>query len=494
MLLLLPLYCGLSAAGGAMTISDWIRLAIAFAAVLVVAFSTAVLVGFSASSRTRLSELATRDGAHVRNVDNLLTRSHLLQSAMITLDTAAAAVAVVMVTVEWFGRVSARTEAAIIVACVMVILIFGRAVPRAIAHRLPEQIALALARFARVVVLVLTPVTALLDLIARVVIRLLRIPSATATTTFATEEELIQLVREEAGDNRIEEEEVDLVNSIFRFTDTVVREIMVPRVDMVGVPRDATVAQAVAAAREGGHSRLPVYEESLDRIVGVVYAKDLLQFVGRANTNAPIFALMRQPLYVPETKGVPELLRELQSRRIHLAIAVDEYGGTAGLVTIEDILEEIVGEIQDEYDSEPPLAQALPDGAYSVSARLTASDVVRLMGTEWPNQDEEREPVAGIMYDRLGHIPVVGEDVRVAGLRFIVTEMDNQRIEKVRVEHVPEEPGELAAPVEVQMPVELSPDDAAVDTDAFVLVTGEDDVAHEPLNHPLPLLPPPPNG
>ncbi len=455
-----------------MSIADWDHLAIAAFAMLVIAFATAVLAGFSASSRTRLSELAMRDAERVRTVDNLLNRSHLLQGAMVLLDTAAVAVVVAVIAVEWFGRVSASGEAAIVAACVAFIIVFGRAIPRAIAQRLPEQVALALARLARIIVLLLTPVIALLDIIARAAIALLRIPTASATTTLATEEELIQLVREEAGDNRIEEEEVDLVNSIFRFTDTVVREVMVPRVDMVGVPRDATVAQAVAAARGRGHSRLPVYEDSLDRIVGVVYAKDLLQFVGRAGTNAPIFALMRQPLYVPETKGVPELLRELQARRVHLAIVIDEYGGTAGLVTIEDILEEIVGEIQDEYDSEPPLAQALPDGAYMVNTRLTASDIVRLLGTEWSDEDEERESIAGIIYARLGHIPVVGEEVLISGLRFTVMEMDNQRIEKVRVEHAPEESEEAAGdgPNELALRAEAEPTEATADApDAFVL-------------------------
>jgi len=469
-----------------MSTADWIHLALAVFAVLVIAFATAVLAGFSASSRTRLSELATRDAERVRTVDNLLNRSHLLQAAMVLLDTAAVAVVVAVITAEWFGRVSASGEAAIVAACVAFIIVFGRAIPRAIAQRLPEQVALALAQVARIIVILLTPVIALLEIIAHTVIAVLRLPTPSATTTLATEEELIQLVREEAGDNRIEEEEVDLVNSIFRFTDTVVREVMVPRVDMVGVPRDATVAQAVAAARGGGHSRLPVYEDSLDRIVGVVYAKDLLQFVGRAGTNAPIFALMRQPLYVPETKGVPELLRELQARRVHLAIVIDEYGGTAGLVTIEDILEEIVGEIQDEYDSEPPLAQALPDGAYIVNTRLTASDVVRLMGTEWSDADEERESIAGIIYARLGHIPVVGEAVLISGLRFTIMEMDNQRIEKVRVEHAFEEPEEAVAndgTDAASLLVGPEPADAAtaataaaattVAPDAFVLAAGD---------------------
>ena len=255
----------------------------------------------------------------------------------------------------------------------------------------------------------------------------------------ATEEELIQLVREEAGDNRIEEEEVDMVNSIFRFTDTTVRDVMAPRVDMVGVPRQATVNDAAAIALDAGHSRLPVFEGSLDRIVGIVYAKDLLRFVGRANANAPVVAVMRPPIFVPEGKALPELLRELQARRVHIAIVVDEYGGTAGLVTIEDIIEEIVGEIQDEYDIEPPLVESLTDGAYIVNAKIELQDFEQLMDVHWANEEQEREPLAGFIYNHLGRIPEVGEQIRVDPIVFVVLEMDNQRLSKLRVERIAED-------------------------------------------------------
>lgn len=421
-----------------MTTDDLIRLAFAALAVVVVAFATAVLVGFTAVSRTRLTDLATREPERVRTVDGLLEASHRLQGAMTVLDTLAVATAVALVTATVARRFETWAEVLTVVATVSVVVVFGRAVPRAIALRLPEEVALRFVQLARITVLLLSPLTGLLDAIAHGIIVALRLPNPSATTSLATEEELIQLVREEAGDNRIEESEVSLVNSIFRFTDTVVREIMVPRVDISGVPRGATVAQAITAARETGHSRLPVYEDSLDRIVGVVYVKDLLRFVGRASAEAPIFAIMRQPLFVPDSKGVADLLRDLQARRVHLALVVDEYGGTAGLVTIEDILEEIVGEIQDEYDAEPPLAQSLPDGAYLVSARLSVADVVRLVGTTWPVEEEEREPIAGILYNRFGHIPEPGESIGVNGLRFTVETMDNQRIETVRVEPLPE--------------------------------------------------------
>jgi putative hemolysin len=416
-----------------MSIGDWIRLALALVAVGVIAFSTAVLIGFSASSNTRIAELATLGSGRARTVESLLDRSHHLQSTMILLDTSAVALASALVTNLAAGRLPSWGVALVVFVAVVVMLVFGRAVPRALALRLPDDVALACARLARVAVILFAPVTAVINGIALTIIAILRVPAASPNSALATEEELIQLVREEAGDNRIEEEEVDLVNSIFRFTDTTVRDVMAPRVDMVGVPREATVREAVDIALEVGHSRLPVYEGHLDRIVGIVYAKDLLRFVGRANANAPIVAVMRAPIFVPEGKALPELLRELQARRVHIAIVIDEYGGTAGLVTIEDILEEIVGEIQDEYDAEPPLVESQADGTYIVNAKIEMHDFEQLMDLHWADEEEEREPLAGFIYDRIGHIPEVGEEIRVEPILFTVLEMDNQRLSKLRV-------------------------------------------------------------
>ncbi len=417
-----------------MSSGDWIRLAVALIAVGVIAFSTAVLIGFAASSHTRISELATHGSGRARTVEDLLDRSHHLQATMIFLDTAAVALASALVTSVAIGHLPAWGVALTVFLAVVLMLVLGRAAPRSLALRLPDEAALACARIARIAVIVLAPVTGIINGIATLIIGLLRIPAASQSTALATEEELIQLVREEAGDNRIEEGEVDLVNSIFRFTDTTVRDVMAPRVDMVGVPRQATVREAVDVTLEAGHSRLPVFDGSLDRIVGVVYAKDLLRFVGRANANTSIVAVMRPPLFVPEGKGVPELLRELQARRVHMAIVVDEYGGTAGLVTIEDILEEIVGEIQDEYDTEPPLVETMPDGAYIVNARMEVGDFEQLMGVHWADDEQEREPLAGLIFDRIGRIPDVGDELWIEGVKFTVLEIENQRLAKLRVE------------------------------------------------------------
>ncbi len=415
---------------------DWLRLVLALMCVVVVMFTTFVLSGYTAASRTRIAELATMGNNRARTVDDLLDRSQQLQVTMILLNTTAIGLAAALVTAELIGRLPAWGVALVVCGAMIVIIILGRAVPRGIALRVPEQAALRCARLARILVILLSPLTGLVEVIARGIIAALRVPPLLHSAALATEEELIQLVREEAGDNRIEEEEVSFVNNIFRFTDTTVRDVMVPRVDIVAVPRQATVRDAVDLALAEGHSRLPVYEGDLDRLVGIVYAKDLLRYVGRANANASVVAVMRPPFFVPEGKGVPELLREMRARHVHIALVVDEYGGTAGLVTIEDILEEIVGEIQDEYDAEAPLVESLTDGAFVVDARMETGDFNELLDTRWGEPDEEREPLAGYLYDHLGRIPSVGEEFTIGDVRVTVLEMDNQRLETVRVERV----------------------------------------------------------
>jgi CBS domain containing-hemolysin-like protein len=434
---------------------DWIRWVLALLCVGVVAFTTMILIGYASSSRTRIAELATQGNRRARDVDDLLERYHNLQATMILLDTAAVGFAVALVTAEVVGHLPAWGVALVVFITVVVILVFGRAVPRGIALIIPEQAALRFAWLARFCVILLSPLTRLIDAIVRVVIALLRVPVPSPSATLATEEELIQLVRDEAGDNRIEEEEVDLVNNVFRFTDAAVRDVMVPRVDIVAVPRQATVRDASNVALEAGHSRLPVYERDIDRIVGIVYAKDLLRFVGRSNANASVVAVMRPPYFVPESMGAPDLLREMRARHVHIALVVDEYGGTAGVATIEDILEEIVGEIQDEYDAEAPLVESLPDGAFVVDARLEIEDFDELMGVQWSREDEEREPLAGYIYDYLGHIPTIGEEFTIDNIRVTILEMDNQRLEKVRVERLPQPPAPDGA-----TDVEPMPDEA----------------------------------
>jgi CBS domain containing-hemolysin-like protein len=204
-----------------------------------------------------------------------------------------------------------------------------------------------------------------------------------------------------------------MVHSVFELGDTIVREVMVPRTDLVMIEREKTVRQALTLALRSGFSRMPVVGENEDDVVGIVYLKDLVRrtHVNREAENEPVSSVMRQATYVPDSKPVADLLREMQRDRIHVAVVIDEYGGTAGLVTIEDILEEIVGEITDEYDRESPPVEQLDHGAFRITARLPVEELGELFGIEL--EDEDVETVGGLLAKALGRVPIPGSGVEV---------------------------------------------------------------------------------
>lgn len=255
-----------------------------------------------------------------------------------------------------------------------------------------------------------------------------------------SEEELLAVADRALESQAIDEEEHDLVESVIAFGDTLVREVMVPRPDMVTVHSDATIAEAIEVAVRSGRSRVPIEGLGTDDLVGVVHAKDLMraQFDGRGAD--PVTDLARPTHDVPETKQADDLLRQMQAERFHLAVVVDEYGGTAGLVTMEDLLEEVFGEIVDEFDSEEPLATPLAGGAMLVHGRMPVDELDELLGDVLP--DGDWDTVGGLLFGALGHVPSVGEGVELAGRRFDVEQVVGRRITRVRIGALPVEQGE----------------------------------------------------
>jgi CBS domain containing-hemolysin-like protein len=246
---------------------------------------------------------------------------------------------------------------------------------------------------------------------------------------FATEADILSMADAAAEDSAIETEERELIHSIFEFGDTVVREVMLPRPDMVAVEADATVDEGIVTAIEAGKSRLPAYEDSVDNIVGLVFLKDLVARGAAGEGNGPVRESLRHANVVPESKRVAELLREMQTEKFHMAIVVDEYGGTAGLVTMEDLLEEIVGEISDEYDMPEPVVERLGDGALRVPGKTPIDEVNELLDVDLPQ--DEWDTVGGLVFNTLGHVPIEGECLQVDGLEFCAERVQRRRIVSV---------------------------------------------------------------
>ncbi len=248
-----------------------------------------------------------------------------------------------------------------------------------------------------------------------------------------TETELISLVEAGQEEGLLEQEEQKMIVSIFRLGDTLVREIMVPRIDILALDVNTPIDQTMEVLKISGHSRVPVFQDSVDNILGLLYAKDLLGIWKEGRREVSLEDFLRPAYFIPEAKKIDDLLAELQAKRIHMAIVVDEYGGVAGLVTLEDIVEEIVGEIRDEYDhAEEVVYQAITEDEYLFQGKIDLDDFNDIMGTELPNS--EADTLGGLIYSRIGRVPTAGDHVEIDGLQLTVEQVSGQRIRKVRAQ------------------------------------------------------------
>jgi CBS domain containing-hemolysin-like protein len=247
-----------------------------------------------------------------------------------------------------------------------------------------------------------------------------------------SEEELKNLVDESLKNGVLEKQERKMIQSVFRLDDTLTREIMVPRIDILAIDASTSLSEAIHQFVEFGFSRIPVFQENVDNIIGLLYAKDLLEISGNKEYSGGITEIMRDAYFVPETKVINELLADMQKSRIHFAIVVDEYGGIAGLVTLEDIIAEIFGEIQDEYDTEEKIYRVVSPEEYIFQGRIDIDDLNLILESQISNQ--EADTLGGWIYCRLGHVPQAGEVVQFENLILTVEQVDEHRISKVRIE------------------------------------------------------------
>ncbi|MCM2466472.1 hemolysin family protein [Methanoculleus oceani] len=322
---------------------------------------------------------------------------------------------------------------------VILMLIFGEIGPKMYASRHTEELALRVARPILYLSKVLYPVLWVLD---RIKGQFAFRPGVTEPVV--TEEEIKEWIDVGEEEGTIEEEERDMLYSVLRFGDTTVREVMTPRVDVVMIENTATLENALSIFNETGFSRIPVYHEHIDNVIGLLNVKDVFAAVFRQQTSATIGNLMYEPYFVPESKKIDELLKELQLKKQHMAVVLDEYGSFAGIVTVEDMLEELVGEIMDEFDEEEPEVQQIEEGVYLVDARAWVEHLNEDLNLALPLTDTY-ESIGGLVIDRLGHIPRRGEVVKVeeSNITLVVMQMRGRRIVKVKLILAPQTgPGE----------------------------------------------------
>lgn len=314
-------------------------------------------------------------------------------------------------------------------------LVFGEILPRSTAAASPERTALRKAWLLLLTRSVLYLPSAIIVGISSAICGLLRVRPYTPTPV-VTEEQLRSLLEVGTDEGDLEEEERHMLHSVFEFTDTIVREVMTPRIDMDTVSVDATAEELITTIGESGHSRIPIMRDTVDHIVGVIHAKDLIRYL-QSGAEFTIEEIMRPVYMIPENKKLSELMSEFRAGRNQLAIVQDEYGGTAGLVTIEDVVEELVGEIVDEYDEEEPMWEELPDGRFVFDGRAHLDDVNERLGTEF--ESEEFDTIGGFVFGMIGHQPEQDEEARHESWLLRIHETDGRRVLKVLVEPLAEE-------------------------------------------------------
>lgn len=392
--------------------SDFSLLAIA----LILVFVAGVLVAAESSiarvSRVTIEQLKKDGNKRAEKLFNLLDDRAKYVNALLFAHLTLSTISIVLVTDALIGFYGDNLMAVGISAAIMIVVgyVFLGVAPQTLGRQKPERIALATLGLTRLITVFLDPLSRLFIALGNAITP----GKGFREGPFSTQAELRELVDLAGADSVIEDEERQMIHSVFELGDTIAREVMVPRTEMVWVESTKTLRQAMSLGLRSGYSRIPVVGESIDDIVGVVYLKDIAKRTfehSESQTTERVSDLMRPAYLVPDSRSVDELLRDMQAARTHMAVLVDEYGGTAGLVTIEDVLEEIVGEISDEFDVAAPDIEDLGNGDYRVSARLHVDDLAELLEIEI--DEEGVDTVAGLMAKRLGIVPISGAQVDI---------------------------------------------------------------------------------
>lgn len=385
---------------------------VSFVAVLFAALFIATETALSRVSRSSIEAMrkdgVAKAGRLLPMLDDRTPFVNALLLAHVTLST----ISVICATVGFYEMTgeSASTITTSAIVMGLVGFIFLGVAPQTLGRQRADGIALRMAGIARVLSVVLAPIARLLIMLGNAVTP----GKGYREGPFSSQAELRELVDLAGADSLIEDDERQMIHSVFDLGDTIAREVMVPRTEMVWIESTKTLRQGISLALRSGYSRIPVIGESIDDVVGVIYLKDLARRVfehQEAQTTERVDEIMRPAFMVPDTKSVDELLKDMQSARMHLAVLVDEYGGTAGLVTIEDVIEEIVGDISDEYDVLGPDVEELANGEYRITSRMHIDDFASLLGIDI--DEEGIETISGLMAKRLGIVPIPGAQIEL---------------------------------------------------------------------------------
>ena len=396
----------------------------------------------------KIDEVKSNSGIVGKYIAQLLKYpKRLLVTILIgnTVANVAASIISVSIALELAAFYSVSVDVALLVQIIILtilVILFAEVTPKVLANKHPVP-------FAKVIAIPLFWISIIINPISKALANIIKLATSKVkydkSKTALSTEEIADLADIGVEKGTIEEEEHGLIHGLVAFKSVVVREVMTPRVDMVSIPKDISLNELVKTIRESGHSRIPVFQDDLDTIVGILYAKDLLPYLNTStniNNEFDINKTIRECIFVPETKPISLLMHEFQNKNMHMGIVVDEYGGTSGVITLEDILEEIVGEIRDEFDNEEEEITQIEKDKFMMSGKVNIDLIEEKLQIKIDVPDEDFETLGGYIFNHAGTIPQAGYSFAQYGFSFTVAEVENNRINKVEIERIPDSPVE----------------------------------------------------
>ncbi len=416
-----------------MTGEDWLSIVAVVLSIILVGFNAASEVAITRMNRVRAARLVEEERRGANALARITSNPAPYLNVVLFLTLLFTIGGTTIATSFAVRHFKGTGELVATIAMTLLLFIFAEVTPKTYAILRTDRLGLMVAPILVFLGTVFGPFAALLLKVANVLMP----GKGLKEGPYITEDELRASADVASEEGEIEEEEKELIHSIFEFGDTIIREVMVPRPDIIAIEHDKSLRDVQALVLQHGVSRIPVFREDLDDVVGIVFAKDVLKALHQGKHDIALSEIVREARFIPETKKAADLLREMQREKFHLALVTDEYGSVSGLVALEDLLEELVGEITDEYDREEPQVVEVAEGVYRVSGKASVDDVNDLLEVALP--DEEWDTVAGLVLDLFGRIPNDGEEIAFHQLSFKAEKVNGRRIQTVLITRLPTE-------------------------------------------------------
>lgn len=412
-----------------MNSDSWWKIAILIVCLIFSALFSASETALMSLSKIRVKQMVENKEKGANKINKLLSDPSRLLSAILignNVVNIGASSLMTSLAIDVFGNTGVGVATGIMT---LLILIFGEITPKSLAAQNSEKISLRLSGFVEFVIIIVTPISFVLTIITSFMVKILG-GKVDKNKPFITQEELKTMVNVSYKEGVLEGEEKDMIYNVFDFSDSEVNDVMVPRTEIVAIEVDLPYEEIIDIINKEQYSRIPVYENTIDNIIGVLYVKDLL-FLDNKEAHFDLRKYMRQPYFTPEFKSIKELFKEMRTNRTHMVVIIDEYGGTEGIVTIEDVVEEIVGDIEDEYDKDIIKMEVIKEDEYLVNGNVRIDAINDLIGTHI--ESEDYDTIAGFVIGIIDRLPELGEEIEYENIKFIVESIDRNRIKKIRI-------------------------------------------------------------